>query len=371
MDIRAIEARLSLVLVLLQGGHPAAALVELDRAAEGAPRELRGQVLMQHAVIHIRIGLFEEALEDSRRALPLLRRVGDRLNEARVLSNRGVLHAYRGELARAETDLNKALQLYNLLERAMAAAQVLHNLGYVSALRGDVPGALKRYETASLRFTERGLGAAALSMDRAELLLSARLLPEARGQIDAVVKELEASGTSLDLAEARLLLSQVALAQGDLVVSTAAARAARRQLIRQGRSRWAALAHSSEAQSRWASGAGQDRVPAEAGALRGGAARPAVVLAESRVSPRGRTCRLSKRRRGHRPVTCCRNRRAHCLRAGRATRAQLVRRSTGPPCGRKSGGLFVRPQVRAQGRRGPPGDLGSHRAACANGDCRL
>ena len=57
------EARLSLALVLLQGGYPAAALVELDRAAEGAPRELRGQVLMQRAVIHIRIGRFEEALE--------------------------------------------------------------------------------------------------------------------------------------------------------------------------------------------------------------------------------------------------------------------------------------------------------------------
>ena len=59
-------------------------------------------------------------------------------------------------------------------------------------------------------------GVSALRLFRwtAELLLSARLLPEARGQIDAVVKELEVSGTSLDLAEARLLLSQVALAAG-------------------------------------------------------------------------------------------------------------------------------------------------------------
>jgi len=267
LEVRAIEARLSLVLALLQGGDPAAALIELDRAAEGAPRELRGQVLMQRALIHIRVGRFEEALGDSRRALPLLRRAGDRLNEARLLSNRGVLHAYRGELARAEADLNKALQLYNLLERGIAAAQVLHNLGYVSALKGDVPGALKRYDNAALHFTARGLGAPALSIDRAELLLSARLLPEARGQIDAAVATLEASGTSLDLAEARLLLSQIALAEGDLVVSSSAARAARRQLIRQGRSRWAALARFVEAQSRWASGSGQDRVPAEAGAL--------------------------------------------------------------------------------------------------------
>ncbi|MGO9965581.1 MAG: CHAT domain-containing protein [Acidimicrobiales bacterium] len=267
LDFRAAEARLSLVLALLQGGYPAAALAELDRAAEGAPRELRGQVLMQRALIHIRVGRFEEALDESRRALPLLRRGGDRLNEARLLSNRGVLHAYRGELARAETDLNKALQLYNLLESTVAAAQVLHNLGYVSALKGDVPGALRRYDDAASHFTARGLSAPALSIDRAELLLSARLLPEARDHIDSAVRTLEASGTSLDLAEARLLLSQIALAEGDLVVSTSAARAARRQFVRQGRSRWAALAKFVEAQSRWASGTGQDRVPAQAGAL--------------------------------------------------------------------------------------------------------
>jgi tetratricopeptide (TPR) repeat protein len=267
LDLRAIEARLSLVLALLQGGCPDAALVELDRAAEHAPRELRGQVLVQRALIHIRVGRFEEALDDSRRALPLLRRAGDRLNEARLLSNRGVLHAYRGELRLAEADLDKALQLYRLLESEIAAAQVLHNLGYVSALKGDVPRALQRYDQAARKFAERGLNAPALSIDRAELLLSARLLPEARQQIEIAVTALEASGTSLDLAEARLLLSQVALAEGDLGVSGLAARTARRQLARQGRPRWAALARFVEAQSRWAAGMAQTRVPAEAGAL--------------------------------------------------------------------------------------------------------
>jgi hypothetical protein len=36
LDTRATEARLSLVLALLQGGYPDAALIELDRAAERA-----------------------------------------------------------------------------------------------------------------------------------------------------------------------------------------------------------------------------------------------------------------------------------------------------------------------------------------------
>ena len=267
LDARAVETRLSLVLVLLQGGQAQAALAELERASAQAPRELRGQVLMQHALVHIRTGRFDEALEESRRALPLLRRARDRLNEARLLSNRGILHAYRNELGLAETDLNKALRLYHALDSEIAAAQVLHNLGYVSALRGDVPAALRRYDQAARFFGERDLCPPALSIDRAELLLSARLLPEAREQIETGVAALQAAGNRLDLAEARLLLSQVALAQKDLVASALAAREARRQLTRQGRDRWAGLARFVGAQSRWAAGTAPSLVAAEAGRL--------------------------------------------------------------------------------------------------------
>jgi hypothetical protein len=222
---------------------------------------------MQRALIHLRVGRFEEALEDTRRALPLLRRAGDHLNEARLLSNRGVLHAYRNELGLAEVDLNKALSLYRVLGSEIAAAQVLHNLGYVAALKGDVPTALRRYDQAAGPFREQGLAAPALSIDRAELALSTRLLSEARQQIEGGVAELKKAGISLDLPEARLLLGQIALAQDDLVAAGAAARAARRQFMRQGRTRWAALARFVEVQSRWAAGVTGDRIPAQAGVL--------------------------------------------------------------------------------------------------------
>jgi tetratricopeptide (TPR) repeat protein len=269
LKTRAVEARLSLVLVLLQGGYPEAALAELDRAGENAPREARGQVFLQRALVHIRMGRFDEALDDSRRALPALRRVGDRLNEARLYSNRGILHAYRNELGLAEGDLNKALELYRGLDGEIAAAQVLHNLGYVFALKGDVPAALRRYDEAARRFADQGVGAPTLHIDRAEVLLAARLLPEARQQIELGVAALEGNGTALDLAEARLLLSQVAVAQKDLDVAGASARAARLQLVRQGRSRLAALARFVESQSRWAGGTLPERVASEASLLAG------------------------------------------------------------------------------------------------------
>ena len=218
---------------------------------------------MQRALVHIRMGRFEEALEDSKRALPLLRRAGDSLNEARLLSNRGILHAYRNELVLAETDLNKASRLYRGLESEIAAAQVQHNLGYVFALKGDVPGALRHYDEAATAFGEQGIDGPALSVDRAELLLSASLLPEAREQILLGIAGLEAAGNSFDLAEARLLLSQIALAQQDFVTAASAARTARRQLVRQGRPRWASLAQFFEAQSRWTEDVPAHRVAAE------------------------------------------------------------------------------------------------------------
>jgi CHAT domain-containing protein/tetratricopeptide (TPR) repeat protein len=183
------------------------------------------------------------------------------------LSNRGILHAYRGELRLAEADLDKALKLYHVLQNEIPAAQVLHNLGYVSALSGDVPAALRRYDQAAVPFAERGLAAPTPSIDRAELLLSARLLPEARLQIEVGVATLEAAKIPLDLAEARLLLSQIALAQGDLTVAGSVARLARHQFVRQGRPRWAVLARFVEAQSRWVAGTARTHIPDEAGIL--------------------------------------------------------------------------------------------------------
>ena len=267
LEHRSAQARLSLALLLLQEGNSALALAELDLVSRQIPRDMRGQFYGQRALVNLRVGRFEQALKDSQRALPLLRRAGDRVGVARVLSNRGILRAYRNELALAEKDLDKALSLYRALGSEIAAAQVLHNLGYVSALKGDVPAALRRYDEAARPFVQQGLAAPQLSIDRAELLLSARLLPEARNHIDIGVESLKAAGLTFDLAEARLLLSQVALAEGDLTVASSASRTARRQFDRQGRVRWAALARFVEAQARWARGSSQARIPAEAGKL--------------------------------------------------------------------------------------------------------
>ena len=252
---RAVEARLSLALVLLQSGYPEQALAELDRAGEGAPGRLRGQILVQRALVHIRMGRFDEALDDSRRALPLLRRAGDRLNEARLLLQPRD-PARLAERARPGGDGPQQgpepLQPAREQDRRRPGAAQPRIRLRVEGRRPHRPAAATTRRRAPLQ--SRASVLPALSIDRAELLLSARLLPEARQHIEIGVAALEAAGNSFDLAEARLLLSQIALVQGDLLVAGSAARTARRQLIRQGRSRWAALARFVEAQSRWSAG---------------------------------------------------------------------------------------------------------------------
>jgi hypothetical protein len=267
LPYRAAQARTSLALVLLQTGDPEAALAELDLAAAQAPRQVRGAVLQQRALVLVRIGRLDEALEASRVALSYARREGDRLTEARALTNRGVLHAYRGQLGLAGADLTKALALYRELDSEFAAAQVLHNLGYVAGLAGDVPLALRRYDGAAQAFREMDVPLPQLHVDRAELLLSVRLLPEARREAERGVEGLEGEKNAIDLAEARLLLAQVALAEGALDVAASEARKATRELVRQRRKRWASQSRFVEAQARWAAGAAPRNVPEEASVL--------------------------------------------------------------------------------------------------------
>ena len=279
------QARTSLALVLLQVGDPDGALHQLDLAFKLAPAAIGGTVLQQRALVLVRLGRLDEALQASREALVRLRRAGDRLTEARVLTNRGVLHAYRGELGLATADLHKALELYRALDGGFAAAQVLHNLGYVAVLAGDVPEALRLYDEAAEAFRGLEVPLARLHVDRAELLLSACLLPEARREAELGVEALARDRNKIDLAEARLLLAQVALAELDLETASAEARDARREFHRHGRHRWAAQASFVEAQAKWASGTTPRRIIDEAGAL---AAR---LEAEGWIFP-GLECRV-------------------------------------------------------------------------------
>jgi tetratricopeptide (TPR) repeat protein len=238
---RAAESRMSLALVLDDLGHPGQAVREIDRAAAVLRGRARARAVMQRAIILRRLGRDDEALEGYGRALASFRRAGDRLGQARALTNRGVLYAYQGKVRQAGADLHAAAELYAALGQHTALAQVRHNLGFVAAQAGDVPAALRWYDRADAYFRRHGRPAEAV-IDRAELLLDARLWPEARQAAETAIEVCQRSGTLALLPRARLLRAQAALATGDLATARDCARTARTGFRRQRQHRWAALA---------------------------------------------------------------------------------------------------------------------------------
>ena len=148
-EARAAEARMTLSLALAHRGSTSRALVELERAGEVLRGVDGAHLAMQRALILQRLGRLDESLDGYRRALPVLRRAGDRVVESRLLCNRGVVHAYRGELGAAAADLVRSERLCVELGDDLRLAVVRQNLGFVAAQRGDVPRALEYYDQAA------------------------------------------------------------------------------------------------------------------------------------------------------------------------------------------------------------------------------
>ncbi len=254
LPVREAEARMSLALVLAHLGKGGPALRQADLAATVLRGPDAARLQMQRALILQHLARFDEALDGYRRALTVFRRSKDRLWETRALCNRGVLLTNRGEFRAAEADLVRALDLCTELEFELGAGLVAHNLGYLSARRGDVVRALEWYDAAEHRYVAAGVERSELLLDRGELLLSARLVAEAREAAQQVVAELARDRMALRLPEARLMLSQAALVDGDVATARAAAEQARRAFARQGRLGWAALARYAALRASWAGG---------------------------------------------------------------------------------------------------------------------
>jgi tetratricopeptide (TPR) repeat protein len=248
------EARMSLALTLAYRGQTAAALRQADLATPALEGRDAARLQMQRAVILARLGRQDEALDGYRKALAVFRQVGDALWEARVLSNRGVLHGYRSELAAARSDLQRALELGELLGLQHLVGAVCQNLGFVETRAGDIPCALAWYDRAEALWRSLEVPCAVLMLDRGDALLSVGLYGEGRAAISAAVAELAGGQMAADLAEARLMLAQAALLEGDYACALEAAGLAERAFARQQRGPWAVLARYVGARARWLAG---------------------------------------------------------------------------------------------------------------------
>ncbi|HET9051347.1 MAG TPA: CHAT domain-containing protein [Candidatus Dormibacteraeota bacterium] len=231
----AAEARVSLFGLLGVAGDIAGAL----REAGIAERHLRGGplgvLILQRGNVHQIRGDLDAALAEYRRALPRLRRAGDRANLARLHTNRGMALAARGDQAAASLDLVAAVRLHELAGNHRLAAQTRQNVGLAVARRGDIVEALRWFAAADEYFASRGEVDGVGLLDRADALLQARLVGEARATAASAIRHLTAQRRSTYVADARLLLGEAILLDGDPEASRAAATEAQAAFAAQGR----------------------------------------------------------------------------------------------------------------------------------------
>ena len=243
------EAHMSLAAALVLRGSPTKAIASIEAALGELTGLGAARARIQRAAILQEIGRIDEALEDLRRALPVLRRAGDAAWETRALSNRSIMLSTRRQFAAAESDLVRAQQLCADNGLTLPEAYVQQNLGCVFAGRGDVPAALEHFDAAAARYRRMGLEEGSLLVDRATLLLSVRLVAEARENAQAAVAAFSTGQREVNLPEAQLLLSTTALLDDDLDTARTAAADAARAFSRLGRTEWLALARWAQLQA--------------------------------------------------------------------------------------------------------------------------
>lgn len=243
---RRAQARLSLVTVRTERGHPLQALRVAALAWVYLSPLDRAKLDTQRAVALAHLGRYQEAIASCDRALQALAAAPGTVDDRRFLAggllNRGLVHAYRGDWDDAMRDISTCLEIARHAGLRHLTRLAAANLPFLSVRRGDVGGAFTRYRAAEdtlFGFPER---LATMRADFAAALLAAHLPGEARALLSLAVPDLERTGAHVALAEARLKLAQVELLTGDPHEAMAVAERAMRELSAQDRRSWLPLA---------------------------------------------------------------------------------------------------------------------------------
>jgi tetratricopeptide (TPR) repeat protein len=244
------EARMSLAAVHMRRGDRRLALRTMDAALTELHGVAHARALVQRGAIRQQLGDLDAALADYRLALPALRRAGDWTWVQRVHANRGVLYVYRSQLGPAAAELREAEQVCSRYGLELDLAFVHDNLGFLHLRQGDVPAALHSLAEAERRLESLGAPVGTVLVDRSELLLSLRLVAEARDNAVRAIGEFQRLRREISLPQAQLLLAEVNLLDRDPAGALAAATAAGRAFARQRRPEWVALARFIELRCR-------------------------------------------------------------------------------------------------------------------------
>jgi len=245
---------------LFYAGRTAAGLAAFDRAVSLCDGVLRARVRYRRSIVLWTLGRHPAALEDTRHAVAVLSRAGDKLWTARALNVRGLVHAALGSPARADADYAAALALFAETDQVLEAIYPVENRARPALAAGDLPAALSYLDEAAALYRPLNVVTPGLSIDRCTVLLAAGLAADALAEADAAIKAIESPHGWPTIAmpshQAQLLLTAAncALAAGRPDAALNWAQAAYRLSQSQRSALWAARAALVLVRARYAAG---------------------------------------------------------------------------------------------------------------------
>ncbi|MEV7408986.1 CHAT domain-containing protein [Streptomyces althioticus] len=288
---READVLATLGVALVHSGRTRQGLDALGRGVRRGTGHTRARVLFRRAYSWWVLGHHREALEDVRRAVPVLRQAGDVIWTARALTLRATVHLALGAVERAEADFASAEDLWAVTDQEHDKADAVESRGLAAFRSGDVPAALRLLDEAEERYAKLGTPTFMLSIRRCEVLMAAGLAAEALAEADTAVAELDSiGGQSTRKAELLLAAARAARQADDPATATARAGLAVRLFAGQRRAWWEAHARLVLIGARHAAGKRSGRLVRDAAAVAerlvelGAPATPEAFLLAGRIA---------------------------------------------------------------------------------------
>ncbi|MFD4599269.1 CHAT domain-containing protein [Streptomyces sp. NPDC058464] len=288
---READVLAALGVALVHAGRTRQGLAALDRGVARGNGHTRARVLYRRAFASWVLGRHKEALEDLRRAIPVLRQADDVIWTARALSVRATVHLAMGAVERADADFTAAERLWETTGQEHDKAVAVENRGLAAYRSGDIPAALRLLAEAKERYDELGTPPFMLYIARCDVLMAAGLAPEALAEADGAIAALDRiGGQSTRKAELLLTAARSALSTGDAQTAIARAAVAVRLFSGQRRSWWETHARLVLIEARVAGGAASGRLVQDAAAVAeqlasfGAPAAPEASLLAGRIA---------------------------------------------------------------------------------------
>lgn len=288
---READVLAALGVALVHAGRTRQGLAALERGVEVGSGHTRARVLFRRAYASWVLGHHRAALEDVRRAVPVLRQADDVIWTARALTLRATVHLALGAVERADADFTAAEALWDTTGQEHDKADAVESRGLAAYRSGNIPAALRLLDEAQERYAKLGTPMFMLNIRRCEVLMAAGLAPEALAEADAAIGVLDGiGGQSTRKAKLLLAAARAARLAGDAHTAIARADLAVRLFAGQRRTWWETHARLVLIEARVAAGRGSGRLVADAAAVAdrlasfGAPAAPEASLLAGRIA---------------------------------------------------------------------------------------